>query len=188
MNRVRWHEARTWRHIGLSPAWAMWLLDQGSLTQRLQQASACSVRVRVLRQKWDYPQPEERQLLQLAPRQYARLREVYLGNDRHHWIFARTIIPELLLTGQHRYLRHWGEKPLGDILFAKPARIRQQLQIAQIPLSHPLLNTIKADFDTLLRHKNQFLWGRRSLFYLQEQPLLILEIFLPTLQDDICLC
>jgi chorismate lyase len=188
MDRVRWHEARAWRHLGLSTTGAACLLDRGSLTQRLQQISAAPVQVKVLRQYWDYPTNEERQLLPFAPRHYARLREVYLGNGQQHWVFARTVLPESLLTGKYRYLKHWGEKPLGDILFSHPSLIRQQLQIAQIPILHPLLKNIRTDVSDTYLKNNSFFWARRSLFYLEKKPFLILEVFLPSLSCHICLC
>ncbi|OUD12223.1 chorismate--pyruvate lyase family protein [Thioflexithrix psekupsensis] len=188
MDRVRWHEARAWRHVGLSSTWATWLLDRGSLTQRLQQISAAPVQVKVLCQYWDYPANDERQLLHLAPRHYARLREVYLGNGQQYWVFARTVLPESLLTGKYAYLKHWGEKPLGDILFSHPTLMRQQLQITQIPILHPLLKNIRTDFSPFQAKNNPFFWARRSLFYLEKKPLLILEVFLPSLKSDIGLC
>ena len=34
-------------------------------------------------------------------------------------------------------------------------------------------------FKTTIRIDNQLLWGRRSVFYLQQKPLLVSEVFLP---------
>jgi chorismate--pyruvate lyase len=142
-----------------------WLTDQGSLTRLLQRASKGRFSVRVLRQRYALPGPNERVTLGMRSREYALIREVLLCADGEPWVYARTVIPTPTLTGRQRTLRLIGSRSLGSLLFSDPSMRRAPLQVARI-----------ANGD------QPPLWARRSLFYLENKPLLVCEVFLPPLE------
>ena len=116
-------------------------------------------------------------MLQIPARQIVLLRQVQLLDRQQVLVYARSLIPLATLQGPHRRLRYLGDKPLGAYLFAHPRLQRDQLQLAAIERNNPL-------FDIALLHSEQNcqrIWGRRSLFRLDHQSLLVSEYFLPHL-------
>ena len=83
-------------------------------------------------------------------------REVVLYGDGEPWVAARTLISKALFT-HYQSLSTLGDKPIGEWLFSLSAQ-RIGIQWAKDPESG--------------------LYARRSLFLVQEMPLLISELFL----------
>jgi chorismate--pyruvate lyase len=154
-----------------------WLADPGSLTRRVTSRCAGRFRVRVLRQGWGHPCASERRALGLPGRASALLREVELLCDGIPWVYARTVIPAQSLRGAARRLALLGDKPLGAVLFADPATTRDWVEIARLLPLHPLFHAAARDLGDA---RPAALWGRRTLFRFAGQPLLVNEIFLPT--------
>ncbi|SEG83837.1 chorismate lyase [Marinobacterium lutimaris] len=164
-NRPQPETARHWRQLK-QPIWAprhlrRWLTDHGSLTRLLKRASKGRFSVRVVRQGYHRPGPAEAAALRLRSRQQALIREVYLCGAGEPWVYARTVIPVTTLSGSHRTLKLIGSRSLGSLLFRDPSMQRQPLQIARL---------------------NEGLWARRSVFHLERKPLLVCEVFLPSLE------
>ena len=157
-----------------------WLLDDTSLTRRLQSVCQGRFRVEVLSQGWERPMLSEARALKVRNSQLAMVRQVRLYCDNEPWVFARTIIPLSTLRGRQRRLAHLGSKPLGAVLFADPRMQRSPLEIVRINpgqrLFHRALGSSSSHCDAI--------WGRRSIFYLEQRPLLVSEIFLPDLPAD----
>ncbi|MCF6283291.1 MAG: chorismate lyase [Candidatus Polarisedimenticolaceae bacterium] len=154
-----------------------WLKDEGSLTKRLIQACPGEFRVRLLRQDWGRALYSEQQHLGIRRGEAAMVREVELCCDETPWVFARSLIPATSLRGSARRLAHLGEKPLGAMLFADRNVHRGETQIARILPRHPLFAAATGH----LEQKPKELWGRRTLFYIADKPLLVNEIFLPAI-------
>ena len=150
--------------------WRPWLLDSGSLTERLLAASGGDLRVRVLKQHWARPRPDERRILTLGAGRRALIREVLLIGCGEPWVYARSVLPPDLLRGRHRFLAHLGERPLGGLLFRNPALRRSRIEVSQRPVP-PL--------PGLEYRPAERAWRRRSLFHLDGKPLLVAEMFLP---------
>jgi chorismate--pyruvate lyase len=155
-----------------------WLLDSGSLTQRLQQASDDQFSVQVLSQSLQLPGLSERQVLGLAPRRLALIREVVLFGRGVPWVFARSVIPLQTLTGRLRKLRRLDSRPLGALLFTDPTMTREPLEWACINANNSI--PLTAQLPTF----DEVLWGRRSVFKLSAKPLLVCEIFLPSFNPN----
>ena len=145
-----------------------WLLDRGSLTRRLIQASAGDFAVKLLRQGHQRATDHEREALQLEQRSWPFLREVALLCQRQPWVFARTVIPTETLQGPARALTRLGSKPLGAVLFNHPAVRRGPIAVCRV--------TGEGVSDR--QAPSPGLWGRQSLFYLYAKPLLVSEYFL----------
>lgn len=156
-----------------------WLFDDASLTSRLVASCAGKFRVEVLKQRYTRVQGNEARLLGIPLRQYALLREVYLYCGSLRVVYARSIIPLETMTGKQRRLAHLGERPLGGFLFACPSMQRGQVQLAAIPSGDPVYERAMQSQDS----NGEILWGRRSVFRLDGKPLIVAEIFLPTIRQ-----
>ena len=172
-----WHFEKQIFNYMLPDNMACWLFDPASLTARLINACEGQFSVRVISQSWGTPLWNESKRLGMCERQSALIREVFLYCDDQPWVFARTVIPRTTLSGKEKYLANLGSKPLGAVLFADPNMHRDQFEVTSL-----------REGDLLYAHANQLasskpaeIWGRRSAFYLSDKPLLVNEIFLPTI-------
>lgn len=173
-----------WRFLhhcpaGLVPAqWRPWLEDRGSLTRRLQTASGGNFAVQVLRQEFALPTASEARALDLAQRRWALIREVVLIGYDMPWVYARSVLPFSTLSGRLRHLRQLSNRPLGQVLFNAGNMRRDPVQIARLP-STALPEKLTAATAALDRPQPTLLWGRRSVFRVDDKPLLVAEFFLP---------
>ena len=136
------------------------------------QASAGEFSVQVLNQSLQLPRLSEMRALALPPRRLALIREVILFGSGQPWVYARSVIPLSTLTGRLRKLRHLDSRPLGALLFSDPSMSREPVEVACISSSN-------AQLPPALSEITSALWGRRSVFRLDQKPLLVSEIFLP---------
>ena len=148
-----------------------WLLDSGSLTQRLKSMCSKHFRVKVLRHDWGIPSSSEQEFLQ-CHNEMASIREVLLLVDDYPAVFARSVLPASSLTGSNRELLNLGERPLGEFLFNQPSLKRGQIEIEELPAKQ---------FNPYLDHhyQDERAWGRRSQFYLNDKSISVCEVFLP---------
>ena len=170
---AHWQSYRRLPAYAVPARWRHWLLDRGSLTQRLIAASNSQFRVRILAQGITKPRRTEAKALGIPHQQLAVVREVILYGNDQPWVYARSVLPLSSLTGRLTRLRKLDERPLGALLFADPSMRRGKLELASVQPSKVALPLELGIFDTAL-------WGRRSVFYVAEKPLLVSEIFLPT--------
>lgn len=107
----------------------------------------------------------------MANRETALIREVHLMCDDHPVVYARTVIPVSTLVGPQKRLAHLGDKPLGAVLFSDKSMRRSEVQVACLKPAQVKLATANSED----------IWGRRSVFRLNDRPLLVSEYFLPDL-------
>lgn len=157
-----------------SGAYRQWLIDDGSLTLRLQLLSN-TFAVKSLSQRNARPQIDEAVLLGIQPRRYALLREVYLYCENRPVVFAHSVLPRASLRGDWQKLDGLGTRPLGAALFADPRVVRTPLSYCKLSSHHPLFARATAALDRMPRE----LWARRSVFLLKNWPILVTEVFLP---------
>ena len=151
-----------------------WLVDDGSLTARLQKKYQ-NFSVKKVRLQYAKPLSEEVALLQHKRNQRALIREVLLIGDNQSVVFAHSVLPRTALRGTWNKLGLLGNKPLGATLFANPKVKRMPLEFKKLSQHHPLyLCTTKH-----IEQKPAFLWARRSAFSLNCANILVTEIFLP---------
>lgn len=170
-----WYFRRELRSGHVPAEMAEWLFDPGSLTARLILACPGRFQVQVLSQIWRAPQHNEIRRLGMRERQMSLIREVYLCCDDQPWVFARTVIPRKTLRGKQKHLADLGSRPLGAVLFADPHMHRDEIEVARLQPREQLFHKAVA----ALADKPASIWGRRSVFYLNNKPLLVNEIFLP---------
>ncbi|WP_371187960.1 chorismate lyase [Thalassotalea maritima] len=150
-----------------------WLLDPSSLTARL--SSHCQqFKVELLGQRIESCQAHEANA-DIAEGEQVLVREVLLFCDQQPHVFARSLLPLTSLTGEQRALANLGQQPLGQVLFNNPKLRRDVVQVAEIEPSHRVAQLA----TSLSLQVNHNLWGRRSLFYIENKPLMVAEVFLP---------
>ena len=150
-----------------------WLLDQDSLTLKLQALSA-DFQVQV-RQQVTVSRSKELLSPYFSDENRVLVREVLLVCNNKAVVFAQTEIPFSTLTEQQAKLADIGTCSLGTVLFQDPSMKRDKIEVAQFPVNspvHQLCTDLNQDADFPL-------WGRRSLFYVNNKPLLVSEVFLP---------
>lgn len=144
----------------LSRPWQSWLLDNGSLTAALKALAPGHFQVQVLRTHFARPYLSEAQALHINPRQQVYIREVALKVKGRPLVYARSVIPRQTLSGAERQLLWLKNKPLGELLFKHKHMRRSAIQCKQ------------GRVNDLPCH------ARRSVFRLNEKPLLVSEHFL----------
>ena len=156
-----------------------WLRDTGSLTRRLQRLSEGTLQVQVLVQRWERPQRREASILGVPPQHYALIREVVLLGRGQPWVYARSVLPLRVLRGELGFLRHWGNRPLGALLFGNRAIARGPIVLIQWP---------SRQLPVALRHLGDVsLPGRYSVFRHRDGGILVTEVVLPALGDSVML-
>ena len=153
-----------------------WLKETGSLTKRLRAVYGASFSVQVLQNHWQAAFTEECQTLALHHGQYHLIREVQLQNQQQAVVLARTILPQATLAIAHRHLAHLGERPLGEVIFAYPdlQRLDRRYCYLQPSVWSP---AIRSQLTV-----DQPVWGRRTVYAIHGQPMLVAEFFLPALR------
>lgn len=153
------------------------LLDRGSLTDRVKAICADGFRVEVLKEEVQPPIQNEQQLLNLPNGAGALIREVVLRDNTDAWVFAHSVIPLSTIgddSDENSYLSQMGTQPLGAALFSDPRIKRGEIEIIRLSSTDPFYATVTA----AITYKPRYIWGRRSLFWIEEKPLLVSEYFL----------
>lgn len=150
-----------------------WLLDPCSLTARLKK-HCNEFRVEVLGQKIEFCSAHEA-TDEVTTGQEVLIREVLLFCDDIPHVFARSILPLSSLTGNQKQLLSLGNQPLGQVIFNHPNLQRNCIELASFDHTSSVVK--------LAQHYNQEckeeLWGRRSVFIVDNKPLVVAEVFLP---------
>ena len=155
-----------------------WLIDDGSLTRKLVALSKDQFEVQVLRQEVATPGAAEANALKMTQQTPVMIREVVLKGRGRPWIFARSILPMTTMTGRLAGLRTLSNQPLGELLFQDPSMTREPLEAACLPAR--ILSVPAA-----LAAGDEPLWARRSVFFLDQKPLLVSEVFLSEFKPEV---
>jgi chorismate--pyruvate lyase len=167
-----------WREQPLgAPGWLRtWLVDQGSLTQRI--VARCddfSVQNVSLRRAYAYGD----EFALVGKRQRGLLRDVTLCCADKPVVYAHSILPYASLVGAWARLRKLGNRPLGASLFVNPEVHRESLQYRMLDSRHPLWAAAVGH----IAEPCQSLWARRSVFVLASKRILVTEVFLPEIRN-----
>lgn len=121
---IQWFCADNTKNLPASPL-KEWLLAPGSLTQKLK--GCCNeFEVRILGEGQCPPLDGE------YPNQSAVwVREVLLCLDDVPWVFARTLIPQSLLSTRQADFLGLGTRPLGELLFSQDSFVPGRIEIAR---------------------------------------------------------
>lgn len=150
-----------------------WVYETHSLTQRLRHFYGHTVAVKILFQQWKKPFLSEAHHLSLPYQHYCLIREVLLYTNDKPLILARTILPKKTIQSAKGNLSHLGTRPLGEVIFSYPHLQRLTKDVCCVKT-----NLWSKALQQQLNIK-QSVWGRRTVYTLQQQPLLVSELFLP---------
>ena len=171
----RWQSQLLKRHFQLSEELYSWLTETGSLTKRLRGKYPDSFNVEVLLQNKGLLFYNESNVLSLERGRYQLIREVKLNHYDQCQILARTVLPERTIKIARNKLAHLGNKPLGEVIFAYPDLELQLRQYCQIE-PQTWAPEIRIGLGI-----TENIWGRRTMYVIHGQPLLVAEFFLPGL-------
>lgn len=160
------------------PGLRAWLTCPDSLTRAVSRGCGATFRVRLLQQGWECPREDERRALGLPHACRAVVRQVFLNCGDQPRVYARTVIPRSSLSGAPRRLLRLGDTPLGEVLFATPSLQREREAFAHLTPAHGLYRLAASAAET---HASRGLWARRAVYRLAGLPLLVTEVFLPSL-------
>lgn len=150
-----------------------WIYETKSLTRRLRQYYGSTFAVEMLFHRWKPAFLSECKLLKLPHQQYNLVREVLLHADGKPLILARTILPEQTIKIAKRNLSHLGNRPLGEVIFSYPQLERLELNTTCVCYENWGQElTEKIDID-------EKIWGRRTVYAIHKQKMLVSEFFLP---------
>ena len=172
-----WQPYRIFKYRLKPKVVADWMLEPGSMTARLREFGGTSFHVNVVQHNWGTPRLSELSALHLPAGSAAIIREVELICHQQVCIFARSVYPAASMVEKNYILRHLGERPVGDLLYADAKLKRSEFALAQIRPGH-------TDYKHAITHLQQHpkhLWARRSVFIVNCRPVLISEVFLPTI-------
>lgn len=165
-----WRDANT---CSLTDYLQSWLLDPNSLTSRLK--SHCQqFRVELLGQQVEPCQANE-SFSGIEVGEKVLVREVLLYCDEKPQVFARSLLPLSSLTGKEQVLANLGTQSLGQVLFNNPSLRRQAIEVAEFD-GNSAVGKLAAHLSLKFEYN---LWGRRSIFVLEDKPLMVAEVFLP---------
>lgn len=149
------------------PRLRSWLTEPDSLTARCQRHCR-HFAVRLLAYGRGRPLAEDRADCR------ARVREVLLECDGVPVIFAHTTLSTAARGRLARWLGRLGSRSLGSLLFSHPGFRRGTIEYRRLDARDPLHRRAAA-FAPVAGP----LWARRSRHWLDGQPVLVTEVFLP---------
>lgn len=173
-----WRVASSWPQNKIPTSLAPVLLDSGSSTQWLRAACGKTLKLKLINQSWKGLINSEYQLLKIRNRSVALVREVEIKGHGKPWMLARAVFPLSTLTGKTKFLlKQLDDRPLGELLFQDPNLMRSEFELSLLDLA-----TCEYPFVREYAKKIKGLqWGRRSIFWYHQKPILLTEIFLPAL-------
>lgn len=154
------------------------LFHEDSLTRFIQLRCEGEFSIELISESKDQALPDETQFLSLQHDETTFIRRSRLKCGDEAVVYARTIMPLQTIAGENQWLTKLGTKPLGDVLFNDETTYRTDMRYAKIPVHCELHEEATKDLNI-----TSDLWGRQSLFYTAQQPLLVTEIFLPAILE-----
>ena len=157
-----------------------WLAEPGLLTARIR--AACGERH--MRFRMLGPLRPAPLAIDLQPRLGLRdtaclLREIEFRFDDVRLVFAQTVLPESTIAA-FPWLRELGDSPLGESLRrAREPLQREPLEFTCLP---PDARLARAALEGAGVAEVDRLWARRAVYRLAERPILVQEVFMPTLR------
>ncbi len=164
-SRSQWKDIEQVKRVFLPESASYNLYDTTSLTTKIK-AHCRSVNkpfsVLVINEEYGKPTLNEQKNLRMRNGLFARIREIYLLCGEEKIIYARSIIPVSTMTGRQRQIKFLKNRALGAYLFSDRSLRREITQIAKATNSK----------------QAKPIWGRRSVFDVDNKPLLVAEWFL----------
>lgn len=153
-----------------------WITSESSLTVRIKELGI-AFSVEVLSQTQGDIPPAIKHKLNCDDNS-GMYREVLLKQGDTPLIYAQTIIPDSTISGTESMLAELGNQSLGQVLFQSPQAIRSNIEFTEVEKKSHLGEFIE---QQLAQPITSPCYIRRSVFHLNQKPLLVNECFLPAL-------
>lgn len=171
-----WQTAEDNELLALQKGIQHWVCAESSLTVKVKELGV-SFSVEVINQCYKSLSITTKKILNTSDN-VALIREVVLKQGDTPLIYAQTVMPESTIIGTEARLAELGNQSLGQILFQSHHATRGKIEISLVEKASPLGSYIE-------QHLNQPIiepcFIRRSIFHLNDKPLLVNECFLPAL-------
>jgi chorismate--pyruvate lyase len=180
---INWINEKNIAQLNADQTLSYWLTEPQCLTETLE-AHSPSLSVRLLSMDFNIPQSDE--LVYLEPHHQSDrfiVREIYLEDKEVQWTYARVIVPEETYQENERDFDTLGEQPIGKtLLFNRDHVTRSSFECGLLRphtwLSNPHITNV---MEQQLGPRT--LGMRRSLFFINQKPLLISELYFPVVLD-----
>jgi chorismate--pyruvate lyase len=137
--------------------------------------------VKVLEQQFSPIFNNEAAVLGINPTDTAFVRQVFLQDDYTPLTYGRVVVAPVTYDHHFAEFQSLGNLPIGEtLLYNNPDVLRSAFEYALIEASSDLGSLV---YQHLGQASNTPLWGRRSVFKIKSEPLLVTEVFLPALPD-----
>jgi len=168
-----WRPTHAWAPEARPHTLWPYVVEAGSLTERLKAKAGSSFHVRVLEEGSAPLSADDAALLKATPGEPGFMRQVYLCGSEP-LVYARS-----LAVGEGaRWLQELGDNPLGAKVFAEKKDVRRSpIEATHLSPGQPLFDAAAVQ----LSRKPVELWARRSLLTVKGAAILIYECFLPGL-------
>lgn len=164
---LTWLPQADHRQLTASPEHISWLLEQGSITQRLRQSYPC-LTVEICQEGLDVPLPDEALKLGIGKNSPVWVRSVLLQQQARPLIRARTVIPDGSDTNPWHRVQRLGQQPLGELLF----------QLTDLERSDFEFTLTNGEFQNVQASDATARLARRRVFHRRGAPLLLTEVFM----------
>jgi chorismate--pyruvate lyase len=154
-----------------------WLRTRKSVTRQIEKQRHITLHVRMLHQGWDYPEHDEAILLGLTRKEKVWVREIHLIYAQQVFIYGRSLFTQHVRQHELNQFRQFNQRPLGYFLFSRAHLVRDPFVFAKLTPHHA---TYHRALHTLPLNPTH-LWARCSRLTLEQQPILLTEVFLPDL-------
>jgi chorismate--pyruvate lyase len=161
----------------MSPNFATIFFHPGSMTKILKELSRYRLSLDVLEHAWQKPQYSESTILS-SDHAWGIGREVVMSGVGQPWLYGRTFFPETVVKAQGNDFLFLGSRPLGELLFSNPQISRGEFSVARLLPGHREYQ----DAAQALQQFPEYLWARRSEFFLPSGEITLLEVFSPKLE------
>lgn len=159
-----------------------WLLEKGSLTTRLLAVSQHELSVIPYHEGWVSVHNDVVIALKLKSHKKVWERLAILYGKQHPWVIAQTLVPDSTLRGSWRKILSLGNQSLGQLIFSGRKLVLAQRYIARVPNGIIIRNLKRQNVECTIP-KTGYCWARRSVYQLSSGPLMVAELFLPSLTE-----
>lgn len=172
---VQWLPAERLGQLSIDAQVRPWLIGKGLLTQRLK--AVCGERFGLrLADQWTGLLGAAHQAALRCTDNAGLFRDVEMSNLENLWVFEQTVMPDSTLVA-HPWLAELGDSALGETLSDLSAMVRSSYEYAWLPAAEALTSRALRDAHV----KPAGLWARRARVSLRGAPLLMQELFFPSM-------
>lgn len=175
VDSVQWLPAERLGQLNMDSQIRSWLIGKGLLTLRMK--AVCGERFSLhLVDQWTGLLSAAHKTALRCPDNAGLFRDVEMARGDQVWVFAQTVIPDSTLSG-HPWLAELGDSSLSETLSDLSGVERSSYEYAWLPLAEAV--TARALRDAEIKPAG--LWARRWRVALRGTPLLMQELFLPSM-------